>query len=204
MRSQSVAAILSVAALVIVVSIETAADSESMLVDTSFTAASGERVLEQSIVVPAPVEEVWQAFTTSRGFSSWAVPLAMIDFRLGGIMETSYDPTATSGDPKNIKNEIVAYLPYRMLAFRNIQAPPDTKFDAPTFQKLHTVVLFTKLSPTETEVTTAQPGYGDDARFDQIYNFFRAGNGWTLEKLRQRFEDGPIDWQRELSSSAKE
>ena len=49
---------------------------------------------------------------------------------------------AKPGDANNVRNEIIAYAPERMFAIRNRNAPSDAPFDVPTFQSLHTVVLF--------------------------------------------------------------
>jgi uncharacterized protein YndB with AHSA1/START domain len=158
------------------------------LTDTSYVAADGTRVLQQSILVPADVTNVWEAFTTSNGFASWAAPVAFVDFRLGGYIEATYDPKGTIGAPGNIRNEIVAFVPQRMLAIRNTQAPPSTAFDAPTFQKMHTVIFFEPVTGG-TVVTIVQPGFGTGEKFDGVYTHFARGNGWSLEQLAKRFAE---------------
>jgi uncharacterized protein YndB with AHSA1/START domain len=169
---------------------------KAAVLDTSHTASSGERVLEQSVTVSASVKEVWDAFTTGPGFQAWAAPVAHVEFRLGGIIESNYKPDAVIGDPGNIRNEIVAYVPERMLAFRNVQAPPVTAFDVPTFQRLHTVVLFEPVGVNRTRVTIVQPGYGEGDLYNGVYRHFQWGNRWSLEKLMERFEKGPAEWGR--------
>lgn len=164
--------------------------------DESHTAADGTRVLQQSIEVPAGIAEVWAAWTTSAGFREWAAPVAAVDLRLGGSIESSYDLKTPIGAPTTIRNEIVAFVPRRMLAIRNVQAPPGTAFDAATFQRLHTVIFLEPLDDQRTRVTIAQPGYGADERYDAVYRHFAWGNGWTLERLHERFVRGPVDWTR--------
>lgn len=158
------------------------------VVDQSYVASDGERVLQQSVVVRAPTHAVWEALTTSEGFASWAVAFAHIDLRLGGVIETSYRRDAKLGDPGNIRNRIIAFAPDRMLAIRNIQAPPKTDFDAPTFQSLQTVMLLDPLPDGATRVTAIEPGYGRGPKFDGVYEAFRTGNGWTLEALKHHLE----------------
>ncbi len=156
--------------------------------DTSYVSAGGERVLEQSIVIDATIDKVWDAFTTTAGFRSWAAPVAKVDFRLGGIIEAAYDWNGRIGTPGNIKNQIVAYVPHRMLAIRNVQAPPNAPFDAATFQRVHTVNLFEPLTATRTRVTVTQPGFGSGAAYEGVYKFFAAGNRWSLEQLKKSLE----------------
>jgi uncharacterized protein YndB with AHSA1/START domain len=152
----------------------------------------GERILDQSVVVAAPPARVWEAFTTAEGFTSWAVPVAKIDFRLGGLIETNYDP---KGAPGAIANQIIAYAPERMLAFKNVRAPQAPGFDVAAFQRLHTVVLLDALPDGRTRVSIIQPGHGSDAAAKGVYDFFAAGNKWSLEQLKARFETGPVNWQ---------
>lgn len=155
--------------------------------DTSYVAPDGTRVLQQALTVPAPVADVWAAFTTSDGFAAWAAPVAFVDFRLGGYIESSYDRNGKIGAAGNIRNEIVAYVPQRMLAIRNTQAPPATTFDVPTFQKIHTVIFFEQAGARATRVTIVQPGYGSGEKFDGVYAMFARGNAYSLQQLAKRF-----------------
>lgn len=176
--------------------------ASTSVVDRSRTEADGTRTMDLSIDVPATPSEVWAALTTSEGWRSWAAPVAHVDFRLRGIIETSYDPAAVAGGPGTIRNEIVAFVPERMFAIRNVQAPPRTAFDVPTFQSLHTVVLVEAVPPGRTRVSVIQPGYRTGEPWDTVYRHFAGGNAWTLEQLKSRFERGPIDWQQRAEQSA--
>ncbi len=165
----------------------------ALVQDTSYVAPDGTRVLQQALTVAAPVADVWTAFTTSEGFASWAAPIAFVDFRLGGHIESTYDPNGRIGAPGNIRNEIVAFVPQRMLAIRNTQAPPGTSFDAATFQKIHTVIFLEPAGARATRVTIVQPGYGSGEKFDGVYAMFARGNAYSLQQLAKRFAapDGP-------------
>ena len=164
--------------------------------DLSSTAPDGTRTLRQSVVVAAPVAAVWTAFTTTDGYLSWAMPVASVDFRVGGVIEASYVRGAKLGDANNIRNEIIAYAPERMFAIRNRNAPSDAPFDVATFQSLHTVVLFDDEGSGRTRVTIVQPGYGAGEKFAKLWSFFEWGNGATLAALRDRFVNGPTDWSK--------
>lgn len=177
-----------IATFALAVSPTTVAPQPSPVADSSYGAPDGERVLQQSIEIDAPVERVWQAFTTTAGFRSWAAPVAVVDFRLGGVIEAAYDPKGRIGAPGNIKNKIVAYVPQRMLALRNVQAPPKLPFDAATFQKIHTVNFFEPITSSRTRVTVTQPAFGKGPAYDGVYKFFEAGNRWSLEQLKKTLE----------------
>src|SRR5580698_222612 len=94
----------------------------AILLAASFsTAQAVERSFEISAIVPAPPAEVFRVFTTPQGWNRLGVPFAAVDFRVGGIIETNYAATAHAGQADNIKNQILAYVPGRMIALRNVQ-----------------------------------------------------------------------------------
>ena len=181
----------------------TAAPAASAMVDASRAEPDGTRTMHLSIEVPAPAAEVWTALTTSEGWRGWAAPMAQVDFRLGGIIETSYNLAAAPGAPGNIRSEILAFAPQRMFAIRNVQAPPKAPFDVPTFQSLHTVVLVDAVDERRTRVSFVQPGYRAGEPWDTVYKHFVWGNAWTLEQLKARFEKGPVDWKKKADEAAK-
>lgn len=173
-------------------------------VTTVLTAeADGTTTLDQRVVVNAPLAAVWQALSTSEGWRGWAAPFAVVDFRLGGFIETSYRMDAQAGSPENIRNQILAYLPKRMFAIRNVQAPPKAAFDVATFQSMHTIVLVEPQTDRSTTVAFVQPGYRGGEPYDTVLKHFRWGNGWTLEQLKKRFDVGPVDWAKLAAEAQK-
>jgi uncharacterized protein YndB with AHSA1/START domain len=161
--------------------------------NTSFMEPSGDRSIQLSIDVPASPHAAFAAFTTTEGFASWAVPIAKVEFRIGGYIESSYDSNAKIGDPSNIKNQIVAYVPDRVLVIQNVQAPADFA-DPELFRRTVTVVEFVALDPHHTRVTLTNAGFGTGDRFDTLYRHFEWGDAYTLQELKTRFEKGPVDW----------
>jgi uncharacterized protein YndB with AHSA1/START domain len=153
----------------------------------------GSRVLRHEIVVEAPLEAVWQAFTTSEGWMSWAVPFAHVDFRVGGLIETSYDPSAGRGNPANIHNRILSFLPMRMLSFQAVKAPPGFPH-ADLLPNLHSVVEFEAVGDDRTRVSISGVGYRAGEDYAQLYEYFRSGNAWSFEQLNRRFTHGPAGW----------
>jgi uncharacterized protein YndB with AHSA1/START domain len=158
--------------------------------DTSYTETNGDRVIRLAVEVAAPTNEVWRAFTTAEGWKSFAVAFANVDMQVGGIIETSYNSQAKLGDPDNIRNEIVAYVPGRMLAIRCVQAP--RKFEhKPEFFATSTVLELMPVAKGRSLVLATAVGYRPGAAYDDLFGKFRWGNAYTLEKLRLRFEPKP-------------
>jgi uncharacterized protein YndB with AHSA1/START domain len=166
--------------------------------DSSFTEANGDRTLQLSIVVPVSAKDAFAAFATTDGWKTWAVPFAVGEPRVGAVMETAYRLDAKLGDRRNIKNQFIAWLPERLLVFRNVQAPPDLP-NADLFARVVSVVEFVPLGPTSTRIVMSGVGYGPEPGFDELYKMFQGGNAWSLTKLKQRFETGPVDWMVQLA-----
>jgi len=164
--------------------------------DSSFSEPNGARVLRLSIVVHAPVAALWRLLSSADGWRSWAVPVAWVDFGVGGLIETSYTQTAVQGAPGNIKNAIVAYVPQRMLVLRNVQAPPGFE-DAEDFAKTVTVINLRPVAKDSTAVELDGVGFLATPAFDALLKKFRWGDSWTLEHLKRAAEHGPIDWAKE-------
>ena len=167
--------------------------------DDSYTEPNGSRVLKLNITVDAPVSKVWKLLISSEGWQSWAVPVAWVDFGIGGMVETSYTATAVRGQPGNIKNSIVAYVPEQLLVLRNVQAPPNFEH-AGDFGKTVTAINLRSISKNRSQIELDGVGFLATPAFDTLLKKFRYGDSWTLEHLKRAAEHGPIDWAAEERS----
>ena len=183
--------VLRSAAAALVLALATGAAAQSgfpAVQDTSFVEANGDRVLQLTTVIDAPSTTVWEVFTTVDGWKQLGVQMAAVDFRLGGVIETNYRPEAKPGDRGNIKNQIVAYVPERLLVIRNVQAPP-TFQNAEEFSRTVTVIEFEPAGVGKTRVRLSGVGFGKGPAYDDLYAKFRAGNAFTLDKLRRSWAE---------------
>lgn len=161
--------------------------------DCSAIDASGARTLCVEAEVPAPAAEVWALWSESGRLATWMAPIAVIDLRPGGIMEAAYDPNGRIGDPGNILNRVVAVTPMQSLAIQVERAPPG--FPHPEeVRELVTLIELQPVSAETTRVRVSMSGYREGAAFDELRTFFARGNAWTLEKLRERVVNGPVNW----------
>lgn len=162
----------------------------------STTTSADERVLCHEIAIEAPAAEVWALLTTSEGLRSWMAPVAAIELGVGGMWESSYNSDAEIGDMGNIRNRVIAFVPERLLVIQVAQAPTDFPYPDEV-RELTTLLTLEPVDPTHTRVGVTMLGYRDGAAFDALYQFFDAGNAYTLNKLRERVVEGPTDWARE-------
>ena len=157
-------------------------------------------VLVHETIVDAPADAVWAAISTAEGWRSWAVPAAWTSPAEPDVLETSYTPTARPGDRSTIKQSFVARIPGRLLAFRTIKAPEGF----PHFETYGQVTSLFEIEPVgerRTRVRLTGAGYADTQAGRQLLGFFREGNRVSLERLRQRFATGPLDWNAVLNTS---
>jgi uncharacterized protein YndB with AHSA1/START domain len=162
-----------------------------------------DRSFEIIAVIPAPAPKVWEALTTAEGWKRMGVPFVLMDFRVGGIVESSYDAGAKAGAPSNIKNQIVAYVPGRMLAVRNVQAPPDFPFPK-EFATTATVFELAPIDAANTRVTATGVGYGHGPAYDSLLKMFKEGDAWSLAKLAESFATGARPGASEVESVRRE
>ena len=150
--------------------------------DTSSVEASGARVLQDTVIVRAPAAKVWKALTDQAAYRAWVAPTSFIDFRVGGTVEVAFDPKGKPGDPGNLTQEITAYVPGRMIAFRN-RSNPGVPGGA-AYPKLAVVMELTPQPNGATEVSLTQAGYGQGGDFDALYDFFKGHNPEYLADLK--------------------
>ena len=88
-----------------------------------------------------------------------------------------------------------------MFAFRTVRSPKGFPYPEEVRQ-VFSVVEFEALDGKRTRVKLSMIGYGTGPGFDGLYIFFAKGNPWSLGKLAERFEIGPIDWKKSLAKPA--
>jgi uncharacterized protein YndB with AHSA1/START domain len=151
--------------------------------DTSFTAGNGDHTMRLSVDIAVDPPAVWHALSTADGWRALSVKTAYVDFRQGGEIETNYKAGSPKGSLDNIKNQIIAFAPDRLLVFRNVQAPRGFK-DADLFGHIVTAIAIEPLGPGHSRVTLSEDGYAPTPGFDALYGKFLDGNAYTLAGLR--------------------
>jgi uncharacterized protein YndB with AHSA1/START domain len=148
---------------------------------------AAEKVLFLSITIPAPRSEVWHAFATSEGLSTWLTPGAVVDLRPGGEWTAHYPGGKTGG------GTIISFVTEEELVL-SAMAPEEY----PTVRATGTHARFRfKSKGNSTIVELEQTGWQDGDEWDKAYEHLFAGNAYLLATLHRRFANGPIDWVKE-------
>jgi uncharacterized protein YndB with AHSA1/START domain len=161
---------------------------------------SAERSLDKSLVVPASLDQTWDAWTTREGIISFFAPDARIEPKVGGAFQIYFNPLGEPGMKGADDIRFMALQPKKMISF-DWNAPPH--LPAVRQQFTFVVVRFESVGPKETRVTLHHAGWGDGGEWDQAYAYF--DRAWTnvLANLKKRFESGPIDWTEWMNALRK-
>lgn len=147
-------------------------------------AAAQPRQFVIEVEVPAPVGEVWRAFATSDGLSTWLFPNATVDLKSGGDWLVHFPGGNTGG------GTIVSFVPEKELV---IAALAPEKF--PTVRAERTRVVFTfEPRGRATVVRLTQSGWKSGEEWTKAYEYLLAGNAQLMATLHKRFAEGPVDW----------
>jgi uncharacterized protein YndB with AHSA1/START domain len=146
--------------------------------------ASADKVLVLEVTVPAPLNAVWEAFTTSTGLSTWLTPGAVVDLKEGGEWTAHFPGGSTGG------GTILSFVPEKELVLSALA--PD-KF--PTVRATRTKARFQfEANGDSTVVRLTQTGWKDGEEWVKAYEYLTVGNAQLLATLHHRFVNGPIDW----------
>lgn len=151
-----------------------------------------DRVLRGEVTLAAPVQDVWNAWTTEEGIRSFFARDAHVDPRVDGAYEIFFNPAAPPGRRGADGMRILVFEPARRLAF-TWNAP----IVQPEARAQRTVVTldFADAGGERTRLRLTHSGWGEGPHWDRAYEYFdHAWNDFVLPSLRRRFEEGPIDW----------
>ena len=135
-----------------------------------------------TVEIDGSVDEIWRAFTTTKGLQSWVAPLADIDFRVGGKWRANYNKDGKLGDASTIENTILAYDPKRMISLKATGFPEGFEFKEAA-KNNWSVFYFEPITDTKTKVTVVGLGYNDTEQSQKMRAFFEAGNKYSMDQL---------------------
>ena len=142
------------------------------------------KALRFEVTVPASIDDVWAAFTTAEGLSSWLWRDVRVDARPGGDWLALFPQTTGGGT-------IVSITPKRQIV---MSAMAPDRFPAVREARTRATFEFASLSPTSTKVTLVQTGWQTGPEWDAAYDYLAGGNAELLAALHKRFVSGPIAW----------
>lgn len=161
------------------------------LLAPAFGATAQERAIDKQIVVAAPIEAVWKAWTSKAGIESFFAPEAEVEPRVGGAFHIHIDPLAAPGMKGADDMRFMALQQPTMLSF-DWNAPPS--LPEARQQRSFVVVRLAPVDDQSTRVSLHHTGWGTGGEWDKSYAYFDRAWGFVLGNLKKRFDTGPQDW----------
>lgn len=178
--------IFAVAAVAVTATVAAQQLSRPGAAQAAVIAGMPEKMLRVEITVPAPRAEVWKAFATSEGLSTWLAPNSNVELKPGGEWMVHFPGGSTGG------GNIVSFVPQKEIV---ISALAPDQF--PTVRAQRTTARFELEDHGKgTLVRLTQTGWKDGDEWDRAYEYLTAGNAQLLATLHRRFVSGPIDWSK--------
>jgi|SRR5438874_4083319 len=135
------------------------------------------KALVFEVKIPATLDAVWEAFTTSAGLSTWLTPGAVVDLRPGGEWTAHFPGGSTGG------GTILRFTPKKQVVMSAMA--PDT---FPHVRAERTTADWEfRADGAATTVKLTQTGWKEGAEWDKAYDYLAEGNAQLLEAFQQRF-----------------
>lgn len=142
--------------------------------------------IRTEVVVDAPLQEVWAAWSTKSGLESWLAPSAEVELRLGGRYSTNV--SGQVGEPGTIDLTILAFEPLHALCITKA-APAEGLPTVAASNALWAVITLRPVDAGHTLVQQSTLGWQQGEEWDRARLFFRQADRYVLESLRRRFKD---------------
>jgi len=150
-----------------------------------------DRAIVKEIVIRAPVQQVWQAWTTEQGLESFFARRAHVELRTDGRYELLFFPDNPAGQRGEEGARLLAIEEAQRLAF-TWTAPPKW----PRIRAMRTVVeiTFSAIGDDATALRLRHSVWGHGPDWDEVYAYFDGAWDIVLKRLDYRFDQGPVDW----------
>jgi len=144
------------------------------------------RVIRKEALVPAPLDEVWRAWTTTEGVTAFFAPRADVQLALGGRYELYFTPDGPPGERGTEGCKVMLFDPEKRTLAVTWNAPPHL----PLARKERTRVdVRLDADGDATRVVLHHTGFvGPEA--EAAYEYFRGAWDVVLSRLVERFETG--------------
>lgn len=159
---------------------------------SALAAPAAEKAIEKEVVVKAPVEAAFRAWTSKEGIESFFAPEAVVEPRSGGRFEVYINPYAQPGLKGADDMRFLGFQQDRMVSF-TWNAPPH--LPAARAQRTVVILRFSPAGEGQSKVTLTHVGWGEGGEWDQAYAYFDKAWGNVLANYQGYLATGkPYDF----------
>ncbi len=170
----------------------------AMIIAVSSVQADDLRVAELSGPVPAPIEDVWSAFTTSEGLSSFYAQKAYVEPEIGGLFELYILPENPVGQRGLEGQRILAIEPERRLLI-TWAAPRFVEENLGSQSSTIQEITFAPEGPNTTIVRFRQFGFGETPEWAGTERYFQLRQYDVYINLLEKIHNGSVDWEKGMA-----
>lgn len=147
-------------------------------------------ILAKEIIVEAPLERVWHAWTTPSGLTFVSAE-SEVELRPGGPYEWFLDlPPDEAGRRGSEGSRVLAFVPQKMLAF-TWTFPPDTPTLRAAGETTTVIVVFDEIAPDVVQVILQAVGWQDGEEWRRGRAYFDVAWERVLARLKETLEASP-------------
>lgn len=157
-------------------------------------------ILRKAVIIPASVDDVWKAWTTTEGVVTFFAPKASVDLAVGGDYEMYFDPKKPKGQRGSEGCKILGFIPGEMFSF-TWNAPltmPDVRKE-----RTWVVLTFHSLEGNKTQIDFVHLGWQIGEQWQEAFRYFDKAWEVVLGRLQYRFQNGPINWKKPFTPGEK-
>jgi uncharacterized protein YndB with AHSA1/START domain len=157
-------------------------------------------IIRKAVVIPASVDDVWKAWTTTEGATTFFAPKALVELAVGGDYEMYFDPKKPSGQRGSEGCKILGFVPGEMFSF-TWNAPtsmPDVRKE-----RTWVVLFFRSLEGNKTQIDFLHLGWQIGEQWQEAFRYFDRAWEVVLGRLQYRFQSGPINWKKPFTPEKK-
>ena len=153
--------------------------------------------IRNAAVVEAPLEQVWQAWTSREGVKSFLGLDGEVEARAGGLYRVIYVPGGVTPLARGNDGRVLAMEPMRMLSVTWMTPMHMTALSG------QSTVLTLYFTPQDegrrTRVDLVNSGYGTGPLWQAAHAYNVKGWDRVLSGLEARFRYGPLQWEQLIS-----
>ena len=144
-----------------------------------------EKIIRIEVYIPATREQLWNAWTTEEGVTSFFAPKAKIELKVGGAYECYFELDNPVGLQGSEGCKVLAFWPMDYVTF-SWNAP--ATFPVEREQHTKVVVEIDRHDETHYRLILTHMGFGSGGRWDELVSFF--DGAWTnvLDKLQEKYK----------------
>jgi uncharacterized protein YndB with AHSA1/START domain len=144
-----------------------------------------EKIVRKEVLVPATRQELWDAWTTTEGITSFLARKAKIELAVGGAYECYFRLDAPPGQQGSEGCTVLAFWPMDYISF-SWNAPPEFPDERAHHTKV--VVEIDRQDETHYRVILTHMGFGTGGKWDEVFQYFDEVWEYVLANLRKKFE----------------